>query len=148
MPSLLPTKSRAASALDRPRPIDFDDNDPMVSTPYESATNLQDPQLSHHNPNLPDLSFPFQTTNIEQGGFTEEYRTVTRTGFMNADTALRPIPTHVSVAPLALQDPEKARNLKHTKLVTFVPNDPEDPRNHSNLWKWCKYPYRSSRTFD
>lgn len=136
MPSLLPTRSRAASALDRPRPIDFDDNDPMVSTPYESATNILNPQLSRHDPNAPDLSFPFQTTNIEQGGFTEEYRTVTRTGFMNADTALRPIPTHVSVTPLALQDPEKARNLKHTKLVTFVPNDPEDPRNHSNLWKW------------
>ncbi len=116
------------------------DNVPsMVATPYESRTNIQDPQLSHHDPNRPDLSFPFQSTNIEQGGFTDEYRTVTKTGFMNANNALRPIPTHMSSPPLALLDPEKARNLKRTKLVTFVPEDPEDPRNHSNLWKWCKY---------
>ena len=112
---------------------------PATATAYESRTNLHDPHLSHHDPNRPDLSFPFQSTNIQQGGFTDEYRAVTRSGFINASHALRPIPTHHSTTPAALLDPEKARALKHTKLVTFVPDDPEDPRNYSNCFKWCKF---------
>ncbi|PCH37676.1 MFS general substrate transporter [Wolfiporia cocos MD-104 SS10] len=50
--------------------------------------------------------------------------------------ALRPIPTHVSEIPGALKDPEKAKQLKDVKLVTWLPNDPEDPRNWSNTYRW------------
>ncbi|KIP05138.1 hypothetical protein PHLGIDRAFT_92536 [Phlebiopsis gigantea 11061_1 CR5-6] len=76
------------------------------------------------------------TTNIEQGGFTDEYRTVTKEGYVHADLALRPIPSHHSDIPGALRDPEKARELSNKKLVTFVPDDPEDPRNLSYWFKW------------
>ncbi|KAI0075274.1 MFS general substrate transporter [Panus rudis PR-1116 ss-1] len=90
----------------------------------------------HHDPNLPDLSFPFETTNLDEGGYTDEYRVVSATGLIPADKALRPIPSHVSQPPTALRDPEKAQRLKEVKLVTFLENDPEDPRNYSNLYKW------------
>ncbi|GJE87102.1 MFS general substrate transporter [Phanerochaete sordida] len=89
-----------------------------------------------HNPNAPDLSFPFQSTNIEQGGMTDEYRVVSPTGMIPGENALRPIPSNHSVTPPALRDPEMQRELKNVKLVTFVPNDPQDPRNWSKLYKW------------
>lgn len=111
---------------------------PTPACEDDNPNNVLSPSLSHHDPNRADLSFPFATTNTAQGGFTDEYRTVTRTGYMPANTALRPIPSHVSVTPPALRDPEKLRTLSHTKLVTFVPDDPEDPRNNSYAYKWCK----------
>lgn len=92
-----------------------------------------------HDPSAPDLSFPFQSTNIDQGGLTNEYRDISSTGLVSASTALRPIPSNHSVTPAALRDPEKAKQLKDVKLVTFVPNDPEDPRNYSRWFKWCKW---------
>lgn len=92
-----------------------------------------------HDSNFGDPSFPFQSTNIEEGGFTDEYRIVSKTGLIPANTALRPIPSHQSVTPPALRDPEKARELKDVKLVTFVDNDPQDPRNWSRLFRWCMY---------
>ncbi|OBZ70128.1 hypothetical protein A0H81_09818 [Grifola frondosa] len=91
---------------------------------------------SSHRENRPDLSFPFDTTDTERGGFTNEYRTVSRTGFIPADLSLHPIPSHVSRIPTALQDPEKAAALRETKLVTWKEEDPEDPRNWSNLYRW------------
>ena len=109
------------------RSIDDGGEAPMPMTP------------SMHDPNGPDLSFPFQSTNIEEGGFTEEYRVVSRTGYVPADRALIPIPSHLPQFPPAVTDPEKARELKDVKLVTFVPNDPQDPRNHPKWYKWCKY---------
>lgn len=90
------------------------------------------------DPNEGDPSFPFQSTNIAEGGMTDEYRVVSPTGLISGASALRPVPTHHSVPPAALQDPEKAKQLKDVKLVTFVPNDPQDPRNYSKLFKWCK----------
>ena len=92
-----------------------------------------------HDPRRADLSFPFETTDLERGGFTDEYRAATHTGFVSADTALRPIPSHVSTIPGALRDLEKAATLKDTQLVTWLENDPEDPRNWSNLYRWCEY---------
>ncbi|CAL1705557.1 unnamed protein product [Somion occarium] len=90
----------------------------------------------HHDPTQPDISFPFQTTNVQEGGFTDEYRVVSDTGLISADKALRPIPSHISITPPALRDPEKAEQLKKVKLVTFLENDPEDPRNYSKGYKW------------
>ena len=98
------------------------------STPVESPT---------HDPRAGDPSFPFASTNINEAGMTDEYRVVSPTGMIAGDTALRPIPSNHSVTPPALRDPEMQRELKNVKLVTFVPNDPEDPRNWSKLFRWC-----------
>lgn len=105
--------------------------------PQPSGTHTPEEGQPPYDPNFPDPSFPFQSTNIEEGGFTNEYRTVSRTGFIPASTALRPIPSNKSVRPTALQDPEKAQRLKDIKLVTFVPDDPENPLNYSKWYKWC-----------
>ena len=115
----------------------------VVYPEYIPSTGCEDDSAQNnvlhpsHDPNRPDLSFPFATTNTQQGGFTDEYRTISRTGYIPASTALRPIPSRSSVTPPALRDPEKLRNLNQTKLVTFVPDDPEDPRNKPNWFKWC-----------
>ncbi|CCM05122.1 uncharacterized protein FIBRA_07330 [Fibroporia radiculosa] len=120
----------------------------MTSTtpPSETATIVPDESayraggpLDHplsHDPHNPDLSFPFTTTNVSQGGFTNEYRTVSKTGVVPADLALQPIPTRLPETPAALRDPEKAATLKDVQLVTWLPNDPEDPRNWSNMYRW------------
>lgn len=100
-----------------------------------------------HNDNRPDLSFPFATTDTSRGGFTDEYRAVSESGFMAADLALRPVPSHVYRMPQALADPEKARELKQMKLVTWKESDPEDPRNWSNAYRWCAYFCGSSLSF-
>ena len=92
-----------------------------------------------HDPARPDLSFPFATTDTELGGFTDEYRTTSKTGYITADLALRPVPSHIHRLPAVLADPEKALRLKQVKLVTWLENDPEDPRNWSNAYKWCTY---------
>ncbi|EKM53821.1 uncharacterized protein PHACADRAFT_211461 [Phanerochaete carnosa HHB-10118-sp] len=112
-------------------------HDAALDHPHtESSNDILDPAKVHHDPNRPDLSFPFQTTNIEEGGFTEEYRIVTKAGYIPGDLALRPIPSHHSEKPAALRDPEKTRALSDKKLVTFIPDDPEDPRNKPNWFKW------------
>ncbi|KAH9952005.1 MFS general substrate transporter [Amylocystis lapponica] len=92
-------------------------------------------RASSHDPNRADISFPFETTDMSRGGFTDEYRTATRTGFVPANLALRPIPSHLSAVPSALRDPEKAK-LGDVKLVTWLENDPEDPRNWKNSYRW------------
>ena len=104
---------------------------------YSEGQELHNPRS--HDENLPDISFPFITTDINRGGLTNEYRAFTREGYVSADHALRPIPTHVSDIPGDLKDPEKAARLRDMKLVTWLPDDPEDPRNWSNMYKWCMY---------
>jgi len=104
---------------------------------YTEGQELSNPRS--HDENQPDISFPYITTDINRGGLTNEYRGVAKEGFVQADQALRPIPTHASDVPQALRDPEKAAQLRDMKLVTWLPDDPEDPRNWSNLYKWCKY---------
>ncbi|KAJ7062878.1 MFS general substrate transporter [Mycena amicta] len=89
-----------------------------------------------HDDGAPDLSFPFQTTNTTEGGITDEYRTSTRTGFVNARYALHPVPSRAAEVPHALSDPEKADQLSRVLLVTWKENDPDDPRNWSTLSRW------------
>lgn len=103
---------------------------------HSDVTAATKPPVTHDAARA-DLSFPFETTDVDRGGMTDEYRVASKTGFVPADTALRPIPTHVSVIPGALRDPEKAAALKDMKLVTWLENDPEDPRNWSSLYRWC-----------
>ena len=88
-----------------------------------------------HDPNRADLSFPYQTTDIDEGGFTNEYRSATTTGLIKFQNALRPVPSRLIKG--ALDDPEKAKRLRDMHLVTWLENDPEDPRNWSKTWKWC-----------
>ncbi|KAJ7735133.1 MFS general substrate transporter [Mycena maculata] len=89
-----------------------------------------------HDDWAPDLSFPFQTTDTTEGGFTDEYRVSTKSGFIDARHALHPVLSRVAETPHALSDLEKAEKLTKTKLVTWKENDPEDPRNWSALWRW------------
>jgi hypothetical protein len=37
-----------------------------------------------------------------------------------------------------LKDEEKAQTLKEVELVTWKENDPEDPRQWSKAYRWCK----------
>lgn len=102
----------------------------------ETLTPLQPTVSRTHDPNAPDLSFPFRA----QAGMTTEYRTISRTGVISGDLAFQRVPSEHAELPPPIRDAEKGRNLKELKLVTFVPNDPEDPRNFSRWYKWCKYP--------
>lgn len=122
----------------------LDDNEPArQSSPPSSPVIISKPHRAPtHDPNRPDISFPFGTTNIQEGGITDEYRVTSKTGYIAADSnALHPVPTHVSQAPHALKDPEKAAELEKVKLVTWLDNDPEDPRNWSNTYKWCRHSF-------
>ena len=102
-------------------------------------TNSLEKTLSKtHDSRRPDISFPYETTDINRGGLTDEYRAVTEAGFVPADTALRPIPSRLPQTPQALRDPEKAQTIKDVKFVTWKPDDPEDPRNWSNTYRWCE----------
>lgn len=125
-------------AEDHPGHITFTDSTQGTHGLALTRTRTHD----SHNDNRPDLSFPFATTDLNRGGFTDEYRAVSESGFMPADLALRPVPSHVYRLPQALADPEKARELKQMKLVTWKEADPEDPRNWSNAYRWCAYPCR------
>lgn len=107
-----------------------------ISPPSSPISRPHEPRS--HNPNEVDLSFPFATTNTAEGGLTDEYRFTSPTGFVAAGEVLRPVPSHIPQSPRVLQDPEKAKRLRDVKLVTFLENDPEDPRNFSNAYKWCK----------
>ena len=119
---------------------------PHVAFP-EGTNQVPDQRLtltrtrSHqsHDETRPDLSFPFSTTDRERGGYTNEYRAVSDTGYVPADLALRPVPSRVYRLPQALADPEKAAALKQMKLVTWKEDDPEDPRNWSTTYRWCTF---------
>lgn len=91
--------------------------------------------LSHDGARA-DLSFPFETTDLERGGMTDEYRIVSRLGMIPADEALRPIPSRLYRIPTALR--REKGILRETQLVTWRENDPEDPRNWSNSYRWCR----------
>ncbi|TFY65003.1 hypothetical protein EVG20_g5754 [Dentipellis fragilis] len=112
------------------KPYDDDDAATLADPLRAEAGTLP---LSHVSTN-PDLSYPFQTTDPIHGGMTDEYRTVSRTGTVPLSSALHRAPTKLASDPLA--DPEKARRLKDVQLVVWKPDDPEDPRNWSNLYRW------------
>ncbi|WWC90273.1 uncharacterized protein L201_005206 [Kwoniella dendrophila CBS 6074] len=96
----------------------------------------------------PDLSFPYITTDIDRGGITDEYRTETKKGFISLDdpeNGLKPIQSRLSTLhgdKFALhnnkgkKDEEKGESLDKKKLVTWLENDPQNPRNWSNAYRW------------
>ena len=101
----------------------------------ETLTPLRPTVSRTHDPNAPDLSFPFRA----QAGMTTEYRAVSDSGVMPLGEAFPRVPSEHADVPPPLRDAEKGKDLKDLKLVTFVPNDPEDPRNFSRWFKWCTY---------
>ncbi|THH29580.1 hypothetical protein EUX98_g4603 [Antrodiella citrinella] len=105
-----------------------------IPVPFSPVSPPHEPKS--HDRDEVDLSFPYGTTNVAEGGLTDEYRVTSETGLVSADLVLRPIPSHFSAIPTVLQDPEKAKHLRDVKLVTFLDSDPEDPRNFSNAYKW------------
>lgn len=130
----------------------------LIDTPFRLAVSTPTPTLSSsndlekhsqqpsqpdpsrgHDPQAPDLSFPFATTNIASGGLTNEYRTANAEGYVSAT---RPgVLTRVPSEPAAQfwrNDEEQARRMKDVKLVTWTVGDKEDPRNWSNTYRWCK----------
>ncbi|KAJ7165627.1 MFS general substrate transporter [Mycena crocata] len=108
----------------------------VASSSDNSATNtlydLEPIRSKTHNERAADLSFPYQTTDTSKGGFGDEYRVSSPSGFVQA-RSLHPVPVDKLEASA---DPEKAEKLVHTHLVTWTENDPEDPRNWSTLWRW------------
>ncbi|ODN73705.1 hypothetical protein, variant [Cryptococcus amylolentus CBS 6039] len=89
----------------------------------------------------PDLAFPYLTTDISRGGITEEYRVETREGYIPMDDperGLQPARSRASTLhgdQFVLHDKEKG-GMGDKKLVTWLENDPENPRNWSKLYRW------------
>ncbi|KAG7444099.1 MFS general substrate transporter [Guyanagaster necrorhizus] len=79
-----------------------------------------------HDSTRPDLSHPSHAV-------TQEGRDVSHKGYVKFESALQPV--HEGLPDL-LRDPEKARTIKDLYLVTWLENDPEDPRNWSPVWRW------------
>jgi hypothetical protein len=107
----------------------------MASSITHSATSTLHKSSDHpptHNSERADLSFREQTTNVQYAGFTDEYRDNTRVGVIPADQALKAV-----LSPV-LKDAKKAMTLKNVELVTWKEQDPEDPRQWSNSYRWCE----------
>ncbi|KAI0062385.1 MFS general substrate transporter [Artomyces pyxidatus] len=124
-----------------------DRNQPATgrSSPAPSLTaTLRDEEYSSH-PTLPpshiarspDLSYPYQTTDVLRTGITDEYREVSESGVIPLAGALRRAPSRAAHAPpFSSSDPEKGKKRTDVQLVVFKPHDPDDPRNWSKLYKW------------
>jgi hypothetical protein len=76
-------------------------------------TETQKPRKESRDPNL-DINLPYRTLSVDAN--LEEYTTEKESG----------------VIPI----PSKEKGKPEYKLVTFVPNDPENPKNWSKPYKW------------
>lgn len=87
-----------------------------------------------HSPRHADLAYPVLTTAISQP--TDEYRETTETGIVSGQELVRQI-TQVTPArvPTRLSASDIER-LEKFQFVTFKIDDPEDPRQWSNTYKW------------
>ena len=103
------------------------------------------PSGQHHPP---DLAFPYLTTSTSHHVRTREYRTETKGGYIDGATEQnltppgsplsRPATITASVSDVVLHDMESG-DLKGKKLVTWTENDPQNPRNWSNTYRWCEF---------
>ncbi|KAL7789896.1 major facilitator superfamily domain-containing protein [Trichoderma ceciliae] len=89
-------------------------------SPGRSHTN---PQKEVFDPNL-DINLPYRT--LSRDANFDEYRVACRTG-----TIPGPVET-----PEAAQASGGEGGEKHYQLVTFTPDDPENPKNWSKAYKW------------
>lgn len=85
-----------------------------------------------------DLSYLTQTTSVQVSGLTNEYHFATRTGTIPIADATKPLPENSGDPQLWEKDPEKAKQLKDAELVTWLENDPENSRNWSKAYRWCR----------
>lgn len=89
-----------------------------------------------HSPRHVDLAYPALTTAISRP--TDEYRETTETGIVSGQDLVRQITQVITPAArvptrLSANDIER---LEKFQFVTFKTEDPEDPRQWSNLYKW------------
>ncbi|KZV75241.1 MFS general substrate transporter [Peniophora sp. CONT] len=109
-----------------------DSNDPSETSTLADLPQPSKPiQPSTHRPGSPDISYPYQTTDLPGDVGDDEYRETARSGVVAPSDAILN-----AAARLPSIDPEKARRMKDVKLVVFKPNDPEDPRTWSRLYRW------------
>ncbi|KDQ08549.1 hypothetical protein BOTBODRAFT_48147 [Botryobasidium botryosum FD-172 SS1] len=102
-----------------------------ITRKYHFSPHSPAPTLKHE-PDA-DPSFPFDTTDIITAGITEEYHLATRAGLAPFDE----VPAHpVDKQPPKPVDVEKAQTLKDIELVTWLENDPENPRTWSRPYRW------------
>ncbi|WRT63125.1 uncharacterized protein IL334_000028 [Kwoniella shivajii] len=91
---------------------------------------------------VPDLAFPYITTDISRGGITDEYRTETRQGYISMDdpdNGLRPVQSRLSTLHgdrFVLHNDKEKGGLGNKKLVTWLEKDPENPRNWTKFRRW------------
>ncbi|KAK9893138.1 MFS general substrate transporter, partial [Cystobasidium minutum MCA 4210] len=89
-----------------------------------------------HDSGHPDLAYPSLTTAISRP--TGEYRETAETGVVSGQELVRQL---TQVQPSAARVPTRisasdAERLEKLQLVTFKTEDPEDPRQWSNAFKW------------
>ncbi len=89
----------------------------------------------------PDLSFPTITTNVEAGGFSQEYTTANAKGFVLASAPIEEGGLERSATRLLTRTPtrtaaEAEKNGGELKLVTWKVDDKQDPRNWSSAIRW------------
>lgn len=80
---------------------------------WRSSTSSHASQKEERDPNL-DLTLPYRT--LTSAANLDEYRVETREG--------------------EIEGPVEPDGQTHYKLVTFKPNDPENPKNWSKAYKW------------
>ncbi|KIY43539.1 hypothetical protein FISHEDRAFT_78392 [Fistulina hepatica ATCC 64428] len=83
-----------------------------------------------HDSTRADLSRPSRAR-------TDEFRGFSKAGYVKFETALTPVLEGLPADHAILDDPEKAKKVKNLFLVTWLPDDSEDPRNWSPIWRWC-----------
>ncbi|PBK95806.1 MFS general substrate transporter [Armillaria gallica] len=98
----------------------------QTSTIAPDILDLQLMRSRSHDSTRADLSRPSRSV-------TQEGRDISHKGYVKFESALQPV--HEGLPDL-LKDPEKARTIKDLYLVTWLENDPEDPRNWSPAWRW------------
>lgn len=106
----------------------FLDDVSQTSTIAPGILDLQLMRSRSHDSTRADLSRPSRSV-------TQEGRDISHKGYVKFESALQPV--HEGLPDL-LKDPEKARTIKDLYLVTWLENDPEDPRNWSPVWRWCE----------
>lgn len=112
-----------------------------VSSPAHSNLDLTRFNSPQHDSTRADLSYPFETTNVNPVGQLNEYRARSPTGLI-PERYLETIASRTSeqTHTRTVIDVEKGGKTKESKgfqFVTWKVDDPEDPRNWSNLYRWC-----------
>lgn len=129
--------SSPSSPLPSTTPTAF--SSPTHSNLDLDLTRYNSPQ---HDPTRADLSYPFETSQVNPVGHISEYRATSPTGLI-PERVLEPIAsrTLTLTRTRTVTDVEKGGKTTEPKggfkFVVWKENDPEDPRNWSKLYRWC-----------